>query len=35
MSINAKYPHTNLTARGWRALMRFYCDVFGMRPETA
>jgi predicted enzyme related to lactoylglutathione lyase len=29
MPIKAKYVHTNLTARDWRALVRFYCDVFG------
>jgi catechol 2,3-dioxygenase-like lactoylglutathione lyase family enzyme len=29
MTIQAKYVHTNLTGRDWRALARFYCDVFG------
>jgi predicted enzyme related to lactoylglutathione lyase len=33
MSIKAKYVHTNLTARDWRALVRFYCDVFGCVPK--
>ena len=26
---NARYVHTNLIARDWRALVRFYQDVFG------
>ena len=26
---NAKYVHTNLVARDWRTLARFYQDVFG------
>ena len=29
---NAKYIHTNLIARDWRALARFYQDVFGCVP---
>lgn len=33
MPIRAKYVHTNLTGRDWRALVRFYCDVFGCRPK--
>ncbi len=33
MPIKAKYVHTNLTARDWRALVRFYCDVFGCIPK--
>lgn len=33
MPIEAKYVHTNLTARDWRALVRFYCDVFGCTPK--
>ena len=33
MPIKAKYVHTNLTARDWRALVRFYCDVFGCVPK--
>ena len=31
--LQAKYVHTNLTGRDWRALVRFYCDVFGCRPK--
>lgn len=30
--MKAEYVHTNLTARDWRALARFYCDVFGCIP---
>ena len=33
MPIKAKYVHTNLTARDWRSLVRFYCDVFGCKPK--
>jgi predicted enzyme related to lactoylglutathione lyase len=33
MPIEAKYVHTNLTARDWRVLVRFYCDVFGCIPR--
>ena len=33
MSINAKYVHTNLTARDWRRLVRFYQDVLGCVPK--
>ena len=33
MAIEAKYVHTNLTARDWRKLVRFYCDVFGCVPK--
>lgn len=29
MIANAKYVHTNLVARDWRSLVRFYEDVFG------
>ena len=29
MAINAKYVHTNLIARDWKKLIRFYGDVFG------
>jgi predicted enzyme related to lactoylglutathione lyase len=29
MISNAKYVHTNLIARDWRALADFYCSVFG------
>ncbi len=33
MPIKAKYVHTNLTARDWRMLGRFYCEVFGCIPR--
>lgn len=33
MSIQAQYVHTNLTARDWRRLVRFYRDVFGCVPK--
>src|SRR5882724_2890773 len=33
MPIKAKYVHTNLTARDWHSLVRFYCDVFGCKPK--
>jgi Lactoylglutathione lyase and related lyases len=29
---SARYVHTNLIARDWRALVRFYQDVFGCVP---
>jgi predicted enzyme related to lactoylglutathione lyase len=29
MAIKAKYVHTNLIARDWKRLVRFYGDVFG------
>jgi catechol 2,3-dioxygenase-like lactoylglutathione lyase family enzyme len=29
---NARYVHTNLVSRSWRALARFYQDVFGCTP---
>ncbi len=32
MSLNAKYAHTNLVARDWKLLARFYQDVFGCVP---
>lgn len=32
MIANARYGHTNLIAREWRALARFYQDVFGCEP---
>lgn len=32
MSIQARYAHTNLIAQDWRALARFYQDVFGCVP---
>lgn len=28
----AKFGHTNLIARDWRALARFYTDLFGCEP---
>ena len=33
MPIKARYVHTNLTARDWRNLVRFYCEVFGCIPK--
>jgi len=33
MPIHAKYVHTNLTARDWRRLSRFYVEVFGCVPQ--
>jgi len=33
MTIKAKFVHTNLTARDWRGLVRFYCDVLGCTPK--
>ena len=33
MPIKSKYVHTNLTARDWRKLVRFYQDVFGCIPK--
>ncbi len=32
MAIQAKYVHTNLIARDWRALAQFYTQVFGCTP---
>lgn len=32
MPIQAKYVHTNLIARDWKRLVRFYCEVFGCEP---
>lgn len=32
MRINARYAHTNLIARDWRALASFYQQVFGCTP---
>ena len=32
MIASAKYAHTNLIARDWRSLARFYQDVFGCTP---
>ena len=33
MPIPAKYVHTNLIARDWKRLVRFYTDVFGCKPK--
>jgi len=33
MPIRAKYVHTNLIARDWKKLVRFYCHVFGCEPK--
>jgi predicted enzyme related to lactoylglutathione lyase len=33
MPIHAKYVHTNLIARDWKRLVRFYSDVFGCEPK--
>jgi predicted enzyme related to lactoylglutathione lyase len=33
MPIRAKYVHTNLIARNWKRLVRFYCEVFGCEPK--
>jgi len=33
MPIRAKYAHTNLIARDWKRLVRFYCEVFGCEPK--
>ena len=30
---SARYVHTNLVARDWRALARFYQEVFGCTPD--
>lgn len=32
MKANARYVHTNIVARDWRRLARFYEEVFGCRP---
>jgi predicted enzyme related to lactoylglutathione lyase len=32
MAINAKYVHTNLIARDWQKLSKFYEEVFGFKP---
>ena len=32
MISGAKYVHTNLIARDWRELARFYVEVFGCEP---
>ena len=33
MPIRAKYVHTNLIARDWKKLVRFYSEVFGCEPK--
>ncbi len=33
MAIKAKYVHTNLIARDWKKLVRFYGDVFDCIPK--
>jgi predicted enzyme related to lactoylglutathione lyase len=33
MPICAKYVHTNLIARDWKRLVRFYCEVFACEPK--
>lgn len=32
MTISAKYTHTNLIARDWKRIARFYEEVFGCPP---
>lgn len=32
MIAGARYGHTNLIAKDWRALSRFYQDLFGCKP---
>jgi catechol 2,3-dioxygenase-like lactoylglutathione lyase family enzyme len=32
VTIQARYVHTNVIARDWRSLARFYQDVFGCTP---
>jgi len=33
MEPKTKYAHTNLVARDWKSLARFYIDVFGCQPK--
>ena len=33
MPIRAKYVHTNLIAKDWKRLVRFYSEVFGCEPK--
>ena len=33
MPIRANYVHTNLIARDWKRLVRFYSEVFGCEPK--
>jgi predicted enzyme related to lactoylglutathione lyase len=32
MSLNARFVHTNIVAKDWRRLARFYDEVFGCTP---
>ena len=32
MTITARYVHTNLIARDWQMLARFYTELFGCQP---
>ena len=32
MAIGIRYAHTNLIAKDWRSLVRFYMEVFGCEP---
>jgi predicted enzyme related to lactoylglutathione lyase len=34
MPIQAKYVHTNLIARDWKRLVRFYTEVFACEPKA-
>ncbi|HVT73004.1 MAG TPA: VOC family protein [Lacunisphaera sp.] len=34
MTIPARFAHTNLVARDWRRLARFYHEVFGCTPAS-
>jgi len=34
MPIRAEYVHTNLIARDWKRLARFYSEVFGCEPKS-
>src|SRR5213080_2369202 len=33
MPIRVKYVHTNVVARDWKRLVRFYSEVFGCKPH--
>jgi predicted enzyme related to lactoylglutathione lyase len=33
VKLNTKYAHTNLVARDWKSLAKFYIDVFGCKPK--
>jgi len=30
-----RYAHTNLIARDWQAMVKFYCEVFGCEPVSS